>query len=178
MQSLIVSVVAAGGLAMFASSQAMAELSADVQAKVKTYQDKLAGWAKDPDIIDAINRMNTQKSSMDNASWKTLPETDPAVASHLSSSAAKKLSKWKHEEALGKLFIRDKSGNFVAGSNKPAIYNISDRPPFKNAINGKAWSAKKAKQDPTTKKSSVQLSFPVVSGGENIGIIHTAILLE
>jgi len=167
-----------GGVLMFASAQVMAELSADVQSKIKTYQGKLATWAKDPDVISAINTMNSESSSMDNKSWKALSAEDPVVEKYLSSSAGKKLSAWQQDKTLGKLFIRDKNGNFVAGSKKPAIYNISDRAPFKNAMKGSAWNSKKAKTDPTTKLPSVQLSYPVISGGQNIGIIHTAIILD
>jgi len=160
------------------STSAMAELSADVQSKIKTYQSKLADWAKDPEVIAAIIERNSSPKPMDNKSWKSLPPSDPSIQQYLSSSAAKKLSTWQQDKSLGKLFIRDKNGDFVAGSKKPAIYNISDRAPFKNAMKGNAWNANKAKKDPTTNLPSVQLSYPVVENGENIGIIHTAIILD
>ncbi|MDX1811147.1 MAG: hypothetical protein R3240_04320 [Gammaproteobacteria bacterium] len=166
------------GISLALSQLAFADLPDDVQSKIKTYQEKLASWSQDPDIISAIKHMNTQSDTMNNDAWKGLASNDPQVQKYLTSPAGQKLHHWKKEQALGKLFIRDKHGNFVAGSNKPAIYNISDRPPFKNAIKGKAWSAKKIKKDPTTKRQSVQLSYPVVSDGENIGIIHTAIILD
>ena len=157
----------------------MAELSADTQSKVKTYQDKLATWAQDEDVINAIKSMNAEAmNSMNNKDWKALSANDPIVEKYISNPAGKKLSTWQQDKALGKLFIRDQKGNFVAGSKKPAIYNISDRPPFKNAIQGKTWNSKKAKKDPTTQRSSIQLSHPVISEGKNIGIIHTAIILE
>jgi len=161
------------------STAVMAELSADTQSKVKSYQDKLATWAQDEDVINAIKSMNAEAmNSMNNKDWKALSANDPIVEKYISNPAGKKLSTWQQDKALGKLFIRDQKGNFVAGSKKPAIYNISDRPPFKNAIQGKTWNSKKAKKDPTTKRSSIQLSHPVVSEGKNIGIIHTAIILE
>ena len=160
------------------SSSAFAQLSADVESKVKTYQEKLATWAKDPEVIDAIKSMNGEMTSMTNASWKLLPKDDPKVQKYISSTAGKKLQGWQQDKSLGKLFLRDKNGNFVAGSKKPAIYNIADRPPFKQAINGMQWNSKKAKTDPTTKKSSIQLSSPVISDGEKIGIIHIVIILE
>lgn len=172
------STLVVSGVMLFASTQVMADLSAEVQTKIKTYQEKLASWAQDPDVIAAINEMNSKPASMDNNSWKTLSEKDPVVEKYLSNPAGKKLSGWQQDKSLGKLFLRDKNGNFVAGSKKPAIYNISDRAPFKNAMKGNAWNSKKAKTDPTTNLPSVQLSQPVVSNGERIGIIHTAIILD
>ena len=166
-------------LFLLASTTAMAELSADTQSKVKIYQDKLATWAQDSDVIDAIKAMNAATmNSMNNNVWKALASGDPIVEKYISNPAGKKLSTWQKDKSLGKLFIRDQKGNFVAGSKKPAIYNISDRPPFKQAIQGKTWNSKKVKKDPTTNLSSIQLSHPVVSDGKNIGIIHTAIILE
>lgn len=161
------------------STAAMAELSADTKSKVQTYQDKLATWAQDADVISAIKEMNAETmNSMNNKDWKALTSNDPIVEKYISNPAGKKLSTWQKDKALGKLFIRDQNGNFVAGSKKPAIFNISDRAPFKQAIQGKKWNSKKAKKDPTTNLSSIQLSHPVVSEGKNIGIIHTAIILE
>ena len=166
-------------LCFVTSTTVLAELSTDTQSKVKAYQDKLAAWAQDKDVINAIKSMNAETmNSMNNKDWKSLPANDPIVEKYISNPAGKKLSTWQQDKALGKLFIRDQKGNFVAGSKKPAIYNISDRPPFKNAIQGKTWNSKKAKKDPTTNLSSVQLSRPVISEGKNIGIIHTAIILE
>lgn len=175
----IISLLAIGAFIIATSTSVMAELSADTQSKVKVYQDKLANWAQDDDIINAIKSMNAKSmNSMNNKDWKALSANDPIVEKYIINPAGKKLSTWQQDKSLGKLFIRDQKGNFVAGSKKPAIYNISDRPPFKNAIQGKPWNSKKAKEDPTTKRSSIQLSQPVISEGKNIGIIHTAIILE
>lgn len=173
-----ISVIAVTGGFLFSSMQAMAELTPEVKNKISSYQEKLASWAKDPEVVNAIKAMNGQTVSMSNSDWKTLSAEDPLVEKYVSSDAGKKLSDWQKDKSLGKLFLRDKNGNFVAGSKKPAIFNISDRPPFKNAIAGKSWHSKKAKKDPTTNLSSIQLSHPVSSDGENIGIIHTAIILE
>lgn len=165
-------------LLFFTSLSALADLTPDAQAKVKAYQEKLATWSKDPDIIAAIKSMNQQSNNVNQEDWLKLENNDPLVEKYTASTAAKKLSDWQQDKNLGKLFIRDKNGNLAAGSVKPAIFNISDRPPFKQAISGKAWNSKNVKNDPTTKLPSIQLSHPVVSEGENIGIIHTAIILD
>jgi len=165
-------------MCLFLTTQVLAQLPSDVQVKVGEYQQKLATWAQDPEVINAIKEMNSSIPSMTNDAWKGLTMASPEVQKYMSNPVGMKLQSWQEDKSLGKLFLRDKNGNFVAGSKKPAIYNIKDRKPFMNAIQGKQWSAKRAKIDPTTKRSSIQLSQPVVSEGVNIGIIHTAIILE
>jgi len=151
-------------------------IPAKLQVKLDIYKTKLTEWAKDPVIIKAVMQANKQKVSMNNKMWKTLSKSDAKVAPFLTSSAGKKLFSWEQDKSLGKLFLRDKTGNLVAGSKKPAIFNISKRPAFSKAIRGKIWNSKKPKADPTTKLSSIQLSIPVVSNGKQIGVLHTSII--
>ncbi len=119
---------------------------------------------------------NKHKVKMNNKKWKKLSASDAKVKPFLTSSAGKKLFTWEQDKTLGKLFLRDKTGNLVAGSKKPAIFNIAKRPAFAKAIRGKVWNSKKPKADPTTKLSSIQLSIPVVSNGKKIGVLHTSII--
>lgn len=153
-------------------------LDATTQAKVDKYKKQLADWAQDPAVIAAVEQANKNSNSMSNDSWKALKPQDTKVMSYQESAAGKKLTSWNSDKSLGKLFLRDKKGNLVAGSKKPAIFNIADRPAFSKAMNGKGWNASKVKPDPTTKLSSVQVSYPVISNGANIGVIHTAVIVE
>ncbi|MBN4080369.1 GAF domain-containing protein [Beggiatoa alba] len=158
----------------FPSVQA-GELSPEMQVKLTLYKTKLSEWAKNPVIVKAVMQANSSQTSMDNKIWKSLLASDTKVRPFLTSSAGKKLLSWEQDQSIGKLFLRDKKGNFVAGSKKPAIFNISKRPAFLNAIRGKIWNSKKPKTDPTTKLSSIQLSIPVINQGKKIGILHTSI---
>lgn len=153
-------------------------LPKNVQTKVNTYEKKLAQWANDPAIIDAVKKANSQSTAMDNTKWKGLKQDDPQVMGYQTSAAGKKLTGWNQDKTLGKLFLRDKNGNLVAGSKKPAIFNIADRPAFIKAMHGKSWHSAKAKKDPTTKLSSVQLSHPIMENGKQIGVLHTSIIVE
>ena len=159
----------------FSSSQA-AGLSPELQVKLDLYKTKLAEWAKDPVIIKAVSQANAKKVQMNNSTWKKLSKSDAKVKPFLTSAAGKKLFIWEKDKSLGKLFLRDKTGNLVAGSKKPAIFNIAKRPAFVKAIRGKVWNSKKPKADPTTKLSSIQLSIPVVNNGKKIGVLHTSII--
>lgn len=162
-------------LLSFTSVQA-GDISPGLQVKLDIYKTKLTEWAKDPVIIKAVMQANNLKANMDNKTWKSLAASDPKVKPFLTNTAGKKLFSWEKEKALGKLLLRDKNGNLVAGSKKPAIFNIADRPAFTKAIRGKIWNSKKVKSDPTTKLSSIQLSIPVKSNGKEIGVLHTSIV--
>ena len=151
-------------------------ITPDLQVKLDLYKVKLSEWAKDPVIVKAVIQANNSKAKMDNKMWKPLASSDSKVKSFLSNPAGMKLADWQTDKSLGKLFLRDKKGNFVAGSKKPAIFNIANRPAFTKAIRGKVWNSTKVKADPTTKLSSIQLSIPVIDNGKEIGILHTSIL--
>ncbi len=173
---LVVSALAAFVLSM--STAIAGDLNAKTQNKVDAYKQKLATWAQDPDVISAVKNANQQSSKMDNATWKAMNKNDGKVLSYQSSSAGKKLTKWNQDKSLGKLFLRDKKGNYVAGSKKPAIYNIATRPAFSKAKPGQGWNSSKVKPDPTTNLASIQVSYPVISNGEKIGVIHTSVIVE
>ncbi len=153
-------------------------LDAGTQAKIDAYKQKLANWAQDPDVVAAVKNANLKGTKMDNPTWKSMNKSDGKVLSYQNSPAGKKLSKWNEDKSLGKLFIRDKKGNYVAGSKKPAIYNIATRPAFTKAKPGLGWNSTKVKPDPTTNLASIQVSYPVISEGKKIGVIHTSVIVE
>jgi len=166
--------------AVFLSSgQVLADsFPTEMTSKIELYQEKLAKWSNDKDIIAAVKEMNARIVSMNNKTWKSLAKDNPKVMGYQQSTAGKKLTDWQKDKSLGKLFLRDTKGNFVAGSKKPAIYNIVDRKAFTKAITGKSWNSTKVKPDPTTNQRSIQISVPVQSNGKNIGIIHASLIVE
>ena len=177
LQSLRIKLITTLLITLFSFSYTQAsELSPELQVKLNVYKTKLTEWAKDPVIVKAVMQANNHKIKMDNKTWKKLSASDAKVKPFLTSSAGKKLFAWEQDKTLGKLFLRDKTGNLVAGSKKPAIFNIANRPAFTKAIRGKIWNSKKPKADPTTKLSSIQLSIPVISNGKEIGVLHTSII--
>jgi len=154
------------------------KIAPELQSKIDQTRMKLENWAKDPAFINAVTIANTQSTSLTNKKWKSLKISSPEVAELMSSKVSKKLIEFEKDKTLGKLFLRDKNGNLVAGSKKPAVFNIQGRPAFDNAIRGKTWNSKKVKADPTTKLKSVQISTPIISAGKNIGIIHTSLIVN
>lgn len=166
-------------LTMF-STQTFAEpIGPELNTKVNEYQKKLAEWAQDPVLIKALQKANSSSApKLNNKTWKAISKSDPIALSYQTSGAGRLLTKLQKDKNLGKLFLRDKNGNLVAGSKKPAVFNIADRPPYINAMRGKQWAASKSKSDPTTNLKSVQASTPVMSNGEIIGILHTSVIAQ
>ncbi|KAF0102907.1 MAG: hypothetical protein FD187_730 [bacterium] len=163
------------------AGQARAELPANIAAKVETYKKKLVEWAANPTIVSAVKEANAKGGpipGMTNGKWDGLAETDPVVTAILATPASKLVKQWEADKGINKLFVRDEKGNMVAGSEKSLIYNAAARPPFKEALKGKAWAADEIKPDPTTQVKSVHASAPVLDGGKVIGVLHTAITAE
>jgi hypothetical protein len=153
-------------------------ISPETQAKVEQYKKKLTEWAANPAVIAAVKSANAKGGlapDMTNLKWDELKDTDPVVTGFQSSDASKFLKTQEADKGINKLYSRDQHGNLVAGSNKPALFNNSARPPFKNAMEGKPYADSEAKADPTTKKKSVQVSVPIMSEGKPIGVLHTAV---
>jgi len=153
-------------------------ISPETQANVEKYKSKLTEWAADPAIIAAVKNSNAKgglAAGMTNSKWEELKDNDPVVESYLKSPASKYLQNKGDDKGINKLYARDEKGNLVAGSNKPVLYNNSNRAPFQKAITGKVFSAPEAKPDPTTQKLSVQVSVPIMSDGKTIGVLHTAV---
>lgn len=168
------------GLALYAA-QSLAELPAPLQAKVETYKKKLTEWAANPAIVKAVKESNAKGGTlpgMTNGQWDELAENDPQVMSLLATPASNLVKQWEADKGINKLFVRDEKGNMVAGSGKSLIYNAAARPPFKEAMKGKAWAANEVKPDPTTQIKSVHVSAPVLDGGKAIGVIHSAVTAE
>ncbi len=158
---------------------AAADLPPDLQSKVEKYKAKLTEWAADPAVVSAVKEANARgAAAISNAKWEDMSDKDPTVMAILSNPASAKVKAWEEDKAINKLYVRDKDGNLVAGSNKPLLYNVSSRPPFQAAIKGTAWAAKEAKPDPTTQIKSVQISAPIKDGGQVIGVLHSAVSAE
>ncbi|MFV2056144.1 MAG: hypothetical protein ACC707_06715 [Thiohalomonadales bacterium] len=160
------------------TTQAAGGLSPEIEKKIAEYKKKLESWGSNQEIIKAVEQMNKKPPNMDNDKWKSLAKNDPVVLKYQNSMIGKQLSKWQQDKSLGKLFLRDNFGNLVAGSKKPAVFNIGDRKAFTKVSAENSWHSTKVKPDPTTNQNAVQISIPVIQNGKKIGVLHTALLVE
>lgn len=158
-----------------------ADLPASVKTKMDQYTAKLAEWATNPLVVNAVKEANAKGGSvpgMTNAKWEDLPDNDPQALTLLNSPLSKQLQAWEADKNINKLFVRDEKGNMVGGSAKTLIFNAINRPTVKVSLTGKAYVADEVKPDPTTQIKSVQLAVPVWDGKKVIGVLHTAITAE
>jgi hypothetical protein len=178
--SKVVSVFLAGAVFVLGSATNVSAepITPEVQAKVEHYKKKLTEWAANPAVVAAVKSANAKGGlvpGMTNSKWEDLKETDSMVTDIQNSDASKFLKTQEADKGINKLYARDEKGNLVAGSTKPALFNNAARPPFKMAMEGKAYADSEVKEDLTTKKKSVQVSVPIMSDGKAIGVLHTAV---
>lgn len=161
-----------------------AELPGALQAEVNRYKTQLGKWAQDKEVIAAVKRANESPEGpvpgMTGAKWIELTDADPQVNGLLNNAMAQKLKGWErvHKQSLGKLYLRNKDGFLVAGTNKPLLYNNKATPVYKNGMGDKPWGASEVKPDPTTQIGGVHVSAPVKDGGKTIGLLHTTVIAK
>lgn len=172
----IVLVVTAGLMTV----PAHAELSSELQAKVDKYKARLTEWARNPVLLTAVREANEggTLAGMTNAKWDSLADTDPMVTAFQTNPAGRVLTGLEEDKGISKLYLRDAKGNIVASSNKPILFNNSNRAPFAEAFKGKPFAAQEVKPDTTTQIKGVQLSVPVMDGGKPIGVLQTSVVAE
>jgi hypothetical protein len=65
---------------------------------------------------------------------------------------------------------------FAAGSEKPFLFNIANRPNYKAVMaSGAQYVGDKVAPDPSTQKPSVQVAVPIKEGDAIIGILQAAL---
>jgi len=168
-------------LALGSSLAQAADLSAAMQAKVTKYQKQLVEWAANQTILTATKEANGKGGilpGMNNAKWNDLDDKDPIVMATLNSPAGQLIQKWEADKNLNKLFLRDQKANLIAGSSKTLLFNSASRGSAINALKGQVWSDNDIKPDPTTQIKSVQVSVPVLDGGQAIGILHGSVTAD
>ena len=153
-------------------------ISAELATQIEAYKAKLTKWAAEPAVIATakVASEHGALAGMNNATWESLKDNDGAVEGFRQTPASAHIREWEKDPHISKIFLRDKAGNLAAaGIKKPFIYNVVNRPPFKNAVTGNAWADNQLKKDPSTEEMVVQISVPVKDGEQVVGVLHTAI---
>lgn len=157
-------------------------LPAELQAKVEKYKQKLAEWARRPQVVNAVKEANRKGElpDMSNVKWLDLSKDDPSVLAIMNNDASKLLKELSaNDNGISKLYLRDKDANLVAGTSdaKPLLYNNAQRAPFKIPFTkGNAWAASEVKPDPATQIEGVHVGVPVLDGGKPIGVLHSSVI--
>ena len=162
-------------LVLLAPVQA-AEVTSAMQPRIDAYIKQATAWAMDPGIVKAAMESNAKGPipMMGNAKWRELKESDPAVKGLVENAAGRLLTKWMNADARGinKIVLSGGKSQRVAFTSMPAAYLGKGRPNFDVSFeDGKVWQQDESKPDPSTNIESVQISVPVKSGGEAIGVL-------
>jgi len=152
-----------------------ADVTPKMQPKIDSYKKQAAVWAMDPVIVKAVKESNAKGPipMLGNAKWRELKESDPIVKGLVDNPAGQRLTKWMNADAKGinKIVLSGDKSHRVAFTSMPAIYIGKGKPNFDESFSGKAWQQGESKPDPSTNIESVQMSVPVKSGNDVIGVL-------
>ncbi|WP_169335103.1 hypothetical protein [Thiobacillus thioparus] len=152
-----------------------ADVTPKMQPKIDAYKKQAALWAMDPVIVKAVKESNAKGPipMLGNAKWRELKESDPIVKGLVDNPAGQRLTKWMNADAkwINKIVLSGDKSHRVAFTSMPAIYIGKGKPNFDESFSGKVWQQGESKPDPSTNIESVQVSVPVKSGNDVIGVL-------
>jgi len=131
------------------------------------------GWAASPVVVEAVLAQNAKGPipGMDNAKWKTVPESDPIVQGFINNEAGKFLA----AEMAGTdgicvgAFLNAAQGEKVAFTDKTGSYIHKGSAKFDVPFTtGKTWQGDPALEDNVY---LIQISVPVLSEEKPIGAL-------
>ena len=158
------------------------EITAAVQTELDKQKQVVAGWAADPIIVGAVKAQNRQGpiEGMDNPKWKTTRRSDSVVKS-LQSNAAGQALRAKLEASGGtfnEAFLNGARGEKVAFVEKTTSYihvgQAKHDVPFGTS---KSWQGK-PEFDESSQTYAIQISVPVLDGGQPIGSLVVGVNLS
>jgi len=164
-----------------------ASMAADYnQQKLNDLVAKLKVTGEDPALIAAVNQQNGQRLTMGTITsrdqkWQATSGMDSFMRELMSNAGAKRLSQIEKENrVIVESFLMDNKGANVAMTNKTSDYWQGDEAKFKKSFAGGKGSVHigKSKFDKSAQAYVVQVSVPVMSGGQAIGAITYGVNID
>jgi hypothetical protein len=149
------------------------EVMEEVQTRITWQVWNADGWAANPLLVEAVVAQNKKGPipGMDNAKWKTVPESDAVVQGFIKNDVAKFLTAEMANTdgiCIG-AFLNGAQGEKVAFTEKTGSYIHKGSSKFDAPFaSGKAWQGKPELED---KIYVIQISVPVLSEGKPIGVL-------
>jgi len=145
----------------------------DVQTQITWQVWNANGWAASPVVVEAVIAQNKKGPipGMDNAKWKTVPESDALVKGFINNEAGKFLQAElaKTEGICVGAFLNAANGEKVAFTDKTGSYIHKGSAKFDVPFTtGKTWQGNPELED---KVYIIQISVPVLSEGKPIGAL-------
>ena len=149
------------------------EVMENVQEKITWQVWNANGWAASPIVVEAVLAQNKKGpiAGMDNAKWKTVPESDALVKGFINNEAGKFLQAElaKTEGVCVGAFLNAAQGEKVAFTEKTGSYIHKGSAKFDVPFTtGKPWQGKPELEE---KIYVIQISVPVLSEGKPIGAL-------
>jgi hypothetical protein len=146
-----------------------------IQEKITWQVWNANGWAASPVVVEAVLAQNAKGPipGMDNAKWKTVPESDAIVQGFINNEAAKflKAEMAKTDGICTGAFLNAANGEKVAFTDKTGSYIHKGSAKFDVPFtSGKTWQGK-PELDDSGKVYEIQISVPVLSEGKPIGAL-------
>jgi len=149
------------------------EVMEDIQEKITWQVWNAKGMAASPMVVEAVLAQNKKGPlpGMDNAKWKTVPESDAIVQGFINNEAAKfikgELDK-TNGIAVG-AFLNAANGEKVAFTDKTGSYIHKGSSKFDVPfLSGYDWQGLPGLED---KAYLIQISVPVLFDGKPIGVL-------
>jgi len=163
---MVLAVLVAG----FAGNSALAaDAAATAQAKAKA----LAWLSTDAKVVAAVKAANANPPAgakdMTNAKWKTLTVLDPFVRSFSKNDLATYL-KGKKDDSMSELFVSGADGTKVAFFAKTSSWTHQGKDKHEVPMKGGTWVGP-VEVDQSTGVEQIQVSLPVLDGGQPIGSV-------
>jgi len=165
------------------SSMAFAE---DAPESVKALIPGLKDYGTNPVLVAAVKAQNAKGMTLDaiqktDKEWMATSGMNDLMKSLMDNKAAKELAKIeKSKPYFDELFLMDHLGANVAMTNKTSDYWQGDEAKFKNSFKDGAGGIDvgKVKFDKSAQAYLVQVSVPVMDGGNAIGAITFGINID
>jgi hypothetical protein len=151
------------------------EVMEDIQQRITWQVWNANGWAASPALVGAVLAQNAKGpiAGMDNAKWKTVPESDAIVQGFINNEAGKFLKEEmaKTDGICTGAFLNAANGEKVAFTDKTGSYIHKGSAKFDVPFgSGKVWQGK-PELDDSGKVYEIQISVPVLSDGKPIGAL-------
>jgi len=146
-------------------------IDASLQTKIDAQLKLVQVWAADPVIVNAVKAQNAslppEFTAMTQDKWKDLSKTDPFVRS-FDKNATGAFLKGKKSDVIIRAFVSDAAGLKVGFTAKTLSWSHKGDPKHDQPMAGKTWQGPR-EQDKASGLEQVQVSVPVLDGGQPIG---------
>jgi hypothetical protein len=156
------------------------EITPAVQAELDRLKQTAAKWAADPAVVSAVKAQNDKGplAGMDNATWKAIRRSDPAVQGFVQSPAGQFIRAQIQASGggLDKAFLNGAQGEKVAFAEKTISYLHKGQEKFDAPMStGKPWQMSKPWFDESLQGYAIQIAVPVLDGGKPIGVLVASV---